>query len=195
MWRVIWSLVVETSTLVDRGRVLDLAFFARDPHLENREMWGTRGQGPSTSQNRSLRERFCSARDGRVILRSGVSALAQNAKEWAPVGEPHSCQSARDPSRPWRPLRMTSSSLFEAGPCFFLSFFHGYGWVTLFMDVALHLQREVLTGRSVIRRTICGGGRWRASRISGRACLISFYFQTSKLERVNPPIFEIYISV
>jgi hypothetical protein len=41
-----------------------------------------RGQGPSTSQNRWLRERFCFARDDRVILGFGVSALAQNAKEW-----------------------------------------------------------------------------------------------------------------
>ena len=34
-----------------------------------------------------------------------------------------------------------------------------------------------------------------ASRISGRACLICFYFQTSKLEGVNPPNFEIHISI
>ena len=32
-----------------------------------------------------------------------------------------------------------------------------------------------------------------ASRVSGRACLICFYFQISKLEGVNPPNFEIYI--
>jgi hypothetical protein len=39
-----------------------------------------------------------------------------------------------------------------------------------------------------------GSNKKGASRISGRACLIYFYFQTSKLEGVNPPNFEIYIS-
>jgi len=34
-----------------------------------------------------------------------------------------------------------------------------------------------------------------ASRISGRACCFYLYFQTSKLEGVNPPNFEVYISI
>jgi hypothetical protein len=66
--------VISRFTLIDRGRGLGLAFFARDPHLENREMWGTRAQVPRLHRIARCANDSVPLGDDRVILGSGVSA-------------------------------------------------------------------------------------------------------------------------